>query len=64
MMLSIFRRKGEGIHHHHLEDDNNNNNDKNYSSKFEYILMYVYAGWGLLLFVLLMVGGGFASVAI
>jgi len=59
-MTAIFRRKREGIHHH-LDDDNNNNDNKNYSSKIEYILMYV-CRVGLLL--LLMVGGGFAFVAI
>ncbi len=57
MMLSLEEREGRGIHHHlDLDHDhnNNNNNKKNYSSKIEYILMYV-SRVGLLL---LMVGLG------
>jgi hypothetical protein len=53
-MTAIFRRKREGIHHH-LDDNNNNNDNKNYSSKIEYILMYVCRVGLLLLF---MVGEG------
>jgi hypothetical protein len=47
---AIFRRKRDGIHHHlDLEEDDNNNN-KNYSSKIEYILMYLCRVGLLLLF--------------
>jgi hypothetical protein len=58
MMLSLEEREREGGIHHHLdlEEDDNNNNNKNYSSKIEYILMYVCSRVGLLL--LLMVGEG------